>query len=301
MAADRFIAGGIELTPRARAFWARFESSVGGDASARLYESFHFGDSEALADELAALVVAGTKCATATLRWSHEADGKPMPRPGDLSIVERWSGEPVCIIETASVAVLPFDQVSPEFAATEGEGDGSLEHWRTGHWAYFERECARLGKKPSADMPVVCEAFKVVYRGLAHEARHHLRIARPVTDLARSVNMYRQALGWEVLGEFADHDGFDGAMLGHATSGYHFEFTTRRTGHVAPAPTAEDLLVLYMPLVAEWDEACRSMVSAGFVEVAPFNPYWAAHGKTFADPDGYRVVLQNSTWPHTSS
>ena len=108
--------------------------------------------------------------------------------------------------------------------------------------------------------------------------------------------MYRNGLGWSLLGEFADHDGFDGAMLGHAGSTYHFEFTAKRTDHIAPAPTAEDLVVLYVPVLSEWQNACGSMVSAGFVEVAPFNPYWAAHGKTFQDPDGYRIVLQNTSW-----
>jgi rhodanese-related sulfurtransferase len=112
--------------------------------------------------------------------------------------------------------------------------------------------------------------------------------------------MYRDGFGWRILGEFVDHDGFDGAMLGHAESGYHFEFTTKRVGHVAPAPTAEDLVVLYMPNGVEWQRACESLVLAGFVEVAPFNPYWAAHGKTFEDPDGYRVVLENSSWSHAS-
>jgi uncharacterized protein YhfF len=160
----------IALAPRVRTFWAAFASAAGSDVSARLYESFHFGDSESLADELAALVVAGTKRGTAGLLWSHEAEGKPMPRPGELSIVERWSGEPVCIIETVSVAVLPFDEVGAEFAATEGEGDGSLDDWRAGHRAYFGRECARLGKTPTDRMPVVCESFEVVYRGRAAES-----------------------------------------------------------------------------------------------------------------------------------
>ena len=160
----------VDLTPRARAFWTRFESVAGCDVSARLYESFHFGDSESLADELSALVLAGAKRATAGLLWSNEAQGKPLPKPGALSIVEQWSGDPVCVIETISVAVLPFEEVGAEFAAVEGEGDGSLEYWRAGHWAYFGRECARLGKKPSARMLVVCESFKVVYRGHASES-----------------------------------------------------------------------------------------------------------------------------------
>ena len=159
----------IEIPPTDRPFWAGFEAAAGRGAAARFYESFHFGDSEALANELAALVVAGTKRATASLLWSYEADCKALPKPGHLSIVERWGGEPVCVIETVSVEVLPFEQVGTEFAATEGEGDGSLEYWRTGHWAYFGRECARIGKAPSASMLVVCESFKVIYPELASE------------------------------------------------------------------------------------------------------------------------------------
>jgi len=30
--------------------------------------------------------------------------------------------------------------------------------------------------------------------------------------------------------------------------------------------------------------------------VKPFNPYWDKKGRTFEDPDGYRVVLQNAEW-----
>ncbi|HEY6135555.1 MAG TPA: ASCH domain-containing protein [Rubrivivax sp.] len=52
----------------------------------------------------------------------------------------------------------------PEFAATEGEGDGSLRYWRRAHEAYFARECERIGRVPESHMPVVCERFDVVYR-----------------------------------------------------------------------------------------------------------------------------------------
>ena len=42
----------------------------------------------------------------------------------------------------------------------------------------------------------------------------HLRIARPVQDLDRSVRMYKHGLSLEELGSFADHQGFDRVMLG---------------------------------------------------------------------------------------
>jgi len=96
--------------------------------------------------------------------WSFEQDGKAPPKPGDLSVVTNWEGQPLCVIETTAVTVVAFDQVDEDFAATEGEGDGSLAYWRKAHWDYFTRECARIGRKPSADMPVLCERFKVVYR-----------------------------------------------------------------------------------------------------------------------------------------
>ena len=67
---------------------------------------------------------------------------------------------------------------------------------------------------------------------------HHLRIARPVSDLARSVDMYCRGLGCIVLGSFEDHDGFDGVMVGAPGSQYHFEFTHCRAHPVRPTPTS---------------------------------------------------------------
>ena len=130
---------------------------------ARFYEAFQFGDSAALADELGQLVLSGTKRATTGSVWSFEASGKRPPRPGDLSVVLDGQGAPLCIIETARVDVMPFDEVSAEFAAVEGEGDGSLAFWRQAHIAYFTRECQREGRTFSGGMAVACERFSVVW------------------------------------------------------------------------------------------------------------------------------------------
>ena len=124
----------------------------------------------------------------------------------------------------------------------------------------------------------------------------HLRIARPVTDLAAATDLYCRGLGLAVLGSFSDHDGFDGVMLGELGAGFHFEFTRSRTHPVRPTPTAEDLVVLYVPEPAAWAAACARMIDAGFVGVASFNPYWDRHGRTFEDPDRYRTVLQQANW-----
>jgi catechol 2,3-dioxygenase-like lactoylglutathione lyase family enzyme len=125
----------------------------------------------------------------------------------------------------------------------------------------------------------------------------HLRVARPTDDLAAVVRFYRDALGFEVLAEFRDHDGFDGVMLGHPAAAYHLEFT-RKAGHPAGrSPTPDNLLVFYLPDAADWRAAVERMEQAGHRPVPAFNPYWDRHGKTFEDPDGYRVVLQHASWP----
>jgi len=124
----------------------------------------------------------------------------------------------------------------------------------------------------------------------------HLRVARPSDDLEAVVRFYRDGLGFEVLYEFRDHDGFDGVMLGRRGAAYHLEFT-RKAGHrVGRAPTDDNLLVFYLPGKAEWAAAVARLRDAGHRPVAAFNPYWDRSGLTFEDPDGYRVVLQNERW-----
>jgi len=126
--------------------------------------------------------------------------------------------------------------------------------------------------------------------------RSHLRIARPVSDLARSVAMYGQALELAVLASFENHEGFDGVMLGRQGMDYHFEFTCCRAHPIVPAPTVEDLIVFYLPGEQAWRSACAAMLAAGFRSVKSSNPYWDLRGCSFEDPDRYRVVLQNAPW-----
>ena len=125
---------------------------------------------------------------------------------------------------------------------------------------------------------------------------NQLRIARPVSDWARSEAMYCHGLALSVLARFADHQGFDGVMLGRQGLPYHLEFTRCNLHPVQPTAGVEDLLVFYLPDPAEWELACQTMVQAGFERVPSLNPYWEQYGQTFADADGYRTVLQNRTW-----
>lgn len=125
------------------------------------------------------------------------------------------------------------------------------------------------------------------------DIRTHLRVARPTDNLEGIVRFYTEGLGLTILGSFADHDGFDGIMLGLAGAAYHLEFTRKRGHEAGRAPTQDNLLVFYLADRKEWLAAIERMRTAGYEPVSSFNPYWEQHGRTFEDPDGYRVVLQN--------
>ena len=123
-----------------------------------------------------------------------------------------------------------------------------------------------------------------------------LRVARPTDDLPALLRFYRDGLGLTLLTSFTAHNGFDGVMLGHPHAPYHLEFTHQPGHAVGRAPTPDNLLVVYLPDAEEWQAAVARMAAAGFAAVPSYNPYWDAQGRTFEDPDGYRVVLQGAAW-----
>ena len=80
----------------------------------------------------------------------------------------------------------------------------------------------------------------------------HIRIARPTDNIKTLLPFYRDGLGFEMIGSFEDHQGFDGVMLGHPYSPYHLEFTHHRGHTVGKAPSQEHLLVFYLPDPQQW-------------------------------------------------
>ena len=111
-----------------------------------------------MADKLGALVMAGKKTATCWTYALHEQGNEPMQEAGDFYVVLDSKDEPLCIVRVTSVEVIPFKEVTPEFAAAEGEGDLSYEYWYEAHKWFFQEQ----GLEFSEDMRVVCERFELV-------------------------------------------------------------------------------------------------------------------------------------------
>jgi uncharacterized protein YhfF len=150
-----------ERTPAIAEFWAGFAaaSGIGHDR----YDVVTMGDSPALADALLALMLAGTKRATASLDRDYGAGRAPRPAEGDHVVVLDGAGAPRCIWRTTEVAVKPLGAVDDAFAWDEGEGDRSRAAWLDGHRRYFARQAAREGFVMTDDEPTVFERFRLVW------------------------------------------------------------------------------------------------------------------------------------------
>ena len=119
-------------------------------------ETFRFGDSEALCDEILALVRAGKKTATCEAVRAYSEGGDAWPEVGRRDVALEWDGRPAVMIETVSVETRRWSEMDEEFVAAQGEFR-DLAHWQQGYRAYFERTGGW-----SEDMKIMCERFKVV-------------------------------------------------------------------------------------------------------------------------------------------
>ncbi|KAA0023949.1 VOC family protein [Antrihabitans cavernicola] len=119
-----------------------------------------------------------------------------------------------------------------------------------------------------------------------------IRISRPTDRLDAVIGFYETDLGLLRIGDFVDHAGWDGVMLGLPGTDVHLEFTSHVDGTPCPAPTSENVVVLYFPDESAMSTAAERMTAAGHDPVELDNPYWAANGGVaFEDPDGWRVLL----------
>jgi len=118
-----------------------------------------------------------------------------------------------------------------------------------------------------------------------------VRFARPTDRLDAVLRFYEEGLGLRRIDSFENHAGYSGVMLGLPDEQVHLELTTHADGSPGPAPTRDNLLVLYLrdrEVIAATEERLRAL---GHDPVEPENTYWAGD-LTFEDPDGWRVVLR---------
>jgi 5-formyltetrahydrofolate cyclo-ligase len=94
----------------------------------------------------------------------YEVAGDPLPKVGNYWVVLNSNEQPKCIAKTIRVEIHSFEDVSPEIARAEGEGDLSLDYWRESHKEFFTPLLPELGIEDLNSALVVTEFFEIVYR-----------------------------------------------------------------------------------------------------------------------------------------
>jgi uncharacterized protein YhfF len=116
-----------------------------------------------MATELVALVVNGTKAATASLQRDFTDAGAPVPCPGDFSMVLDRQGTPQCVLRTTEVAVKPLLRSMLASLGTRLKGIAlAREWWLDAHRRYFGRQALRWGFAIDDTPETVFERFEVV-------------------------------------------------------------------------------------------------------------------------------------------
>lgn len=119
-----------------------------------------------------------------------------------------------------------------------------------------------------------------------------LRVARHTNDLEKMEAFYINTLGFERLGGFQDHNGYNGVFIGKSGLDWHFEFTQSEK-NVNHTFDEDDIIVLYPVTISEYDIFINILIENNISFIISKNPFWNHNGKMFLDPDGFRLVVSN--------
>lgn len=122
-----------------------------------------------LRDRLVSAILDGRKVTTTSLALEYEMKHETLPCVGQRSIVVDSLDQPVCVIETVDVLIVPLGEVGYQHVIDEGEGHATVSEWRKGHENFWRSEEMRFslgGAAPILDDStlVVLERFRVVER-----------------------------------------------------------------------------------------------------------------------------------------
>ena len=150
--------GRSALTDR---FWRDYREAAGLDHDH--YDVVAFGDTLEMATELANLVVAGIKRATAGLARQFGPGGEAQPVVGGYVVLVEGSGRPRAIWRTTQVRIGALNSVDERFAWDEGEGDRSRDWWLAAHRGFFGRSAQAENFQMHEEIATVFERFEVVW------------------------------------------------------------------------------------------------------------------------------------------
>lgn len=143
------------------AFWLDYQKAC--QVSVEGFSATAYGHARSVADELAALVAEGHKRAHASLERDFEAEGDPLPRPGEHVVVLDGRGSPRAIVRLTHVERRYFNEIDDEFAFECGEGDRTLAWWLVAYRQEFAERAEAQGFQVGERAVLILEYFELVW------------------------------------------------------------------------------------------------------------------------------------------
>lgn len=123
-----------------------------------------FGGSKAMADVIVPLIEQGEKTGTFALAWEFRNDPAAAPQLHDLYVVTDFEGVPVLLYRITGIERVAFEDIGPQHVAVEGPNARDVTVWRNIHWPYWGGMLRAQGEEPTPRMPVIFQAFEVLFR-----------------------------------------------------------------------------------------------------------------------------------------
>ena len=151
------------MNEQAQAYWNNYWENLGKNAPENVTAEQWGWEGTPMADELADLILAEIKTGSCSAydEWVHYGI-EPMDKIGSYTVVLNRFPQPVGIVKYTNMTILPMNEVTPEMAATEGEGDLSYDYWYNAHVTFFTELMPEIGKEFSPEMLLVYEQFELV-------------------------------------------------------------------------------------------------------------------------------------------
>jgi uncharacterized protein YhfF len=113
-----------------------------------------------LRDTLVEAVLSGAKTSTSSLLVEYAGEDDPLPVAGQRYVLVDSANQPVGIVETTEVRLVPIGEIDLQFAREEGEGYESVASWREAHERFWYANVPDL--KIDVTTVVVAERFRLV-------------------------------------------------------------------------------------------------------------------------------------------
>ena len=124
-----------------------------------------------------------------------------------------------------------------------------------------------------------------------------VRYAGHSQDITQLIDFYTSVLNFEVLGEFKNHEGYDGVFLGLKDENWHLEFT-QNTEKPQSKFDEDDALVFYPNTQKSFNQILENLKKNKVSLLQTKNPYWKNKGVCFEDCDGYKIIISSEKADH---